>query len=62
MSTFFFTRVDSIPLSKKRGTIEKDFADGQLAAEIVEYYFPSYVDLKAYTTCQNVQDRIAQWK
>lgn len=54
--------LDNIPLSKRRTQIEKDFADGLLAAETVDYYFPNLVDMKSYSICQNVQDRIAQWK
>jgi hypothetical protein len=42
--------------------VEKDFADGVLAAEIVKFYFPDIVDMRLYQGHQNVQDRIAQWK
>lgn len=54
--------MDRVPLSRARVQVEKDFADGALAAEVVKYYFPDLVDLKEYQLYQNVQDRVAQWK
>lgn len=54
--------LDGLPLGIVRSQVEKDFADGCLAAEIVRLYFPDIVNMKLFTPAQNVQDRIAQWK
>ena len=54
--------LDSLPLGIVRSQVEKDFADGCLAAEVVRLYFPDIVNMKHFTPAQNVQDRIAQWK
>lgn len=58
----FFYRIDSIPLSRPKGQIEKDFADGVLAAEIVKHYFPQIVDLRNYTQARNLQERMSNWR
>jgi hypothetical protein len=42
--------------------MEKDFADGCMAAEVVKFYFPSIVNLHDYRPSPSIQDRIAQWK
>lgn len=51
-----------MPLSKIRNNVEKDFADGVLAAEIVKFYFPDLVELKEYRDMQNIKERVHQWK
>lgn len=43
-----FAWVDTIPLSKPKKNINRDFSDGVLAAEVVAYYFPKLVDLHNY--------------
>lgn len=55
-------RLDSIPLSRPKGQIEKDFADGVLTAEIVKHYFPQIVDLRNYAQARNLQERMSNWR
>ncbi len=43
-----FAWVDTIPLSRAKKNIARDFSDGVLAAECVAYYFPKLVDLHNY--------------
>ena len=40
--------VDTIPLSKPKKSIARDFADGVCVAEIVHHYFPRLVHLHNY--------------
>ena len=40
--------VDTIPLSRPKKSIARDFSDGVLAAEIVHHYFPRLVELHNY--------------
>jgi hypothetical protein len=35
--------IDQIPLSRPKKRIEKDFSDGVMVAELIKYYFPSWV-------------------
>lgn len=44
-----YTWVDSIPLSRPKKNIGRDFADGVLMAEIVHHYFPKLVELHNYS-------------
>jgi hypothetical protein len=37
--------IDSIPLSRPKKQIERDFADGVLVAEIMHHYYPKMVHL-----------------
>jgi hypothetical protein len=62
LETFDYKRLDRVPLSRPRTSVEKDFADGCMAAEVVKFYFPSFVDLRDYQPSPNIQDRLAQWK
>jgi hypothetical protein len=43
-----FAWVDTIPLTRAKKNISRDFSDGVLAAEVVAYYFPKLVDLHNY--------------
>ena len=40
--------VDTIPLSKPKKNLARDFADGVLVAEVVAHYFPRLVELHNY--------------
>lgn len=55
-------RLDRVPLSRNRVQVEKDFADGLLAAEVVRFYFPSVVDMKSLRTAKNLNERQMQWQ
>jgi len=40
--------VDSIPLSKPKKSIARDFSDGVCVADVVHCYFPKLVELHNY--------------
>ncbi|KAK3584447.1 hypothetical protein CHS0354_006066 [Potamilus streckersoni] len=56
-----YTWVDSIPLSRPKRNIGRDFADGVLFAEVIYYYFPKVVDLHNYTTSNNTNAKMQNW-
>lgn len=41
--------VDTIPLSRPKRHIGRDFSDGVLMAEIVHHFFPKLVELHNYS-------------
>lgn len=47
--------VDSVPLSRPKKHIARDFADGVLVAEIVHHYLPRIVDIHNYSLAHSVQ-------
>ncbi|CAF4996732.1 unnamed protein product [Rotaria sp. Silwood1] len=53
--------IDQIPLSRPKKRIEKDFADGVMVAELIKYYFPSWVDLHNYAAANNTQQKLINW-
>jgi len=57
-----FTWVDTIPLSRAKRNINRDFSDGVLAAEVVAYYFPRLVDVHNYTASSNTARKLANWR
>jgi hypothetical protein len=62
IKTVFYNRLDRVPLSKPRNNVEKDFADGILAAEIVRFYYPDIVDFRMLRPALSVSERSEQWK
>ncbi|CAF0778158.1 unnamed protein product [Didymodactylos carnosus] len=53
--------LDQIPLSRPKKRIEKDFADGVMVAELIKYYFPSWVDLHNYAAASSTQQKLINW-
>ncbi|CAF0897932.1 unnamed protein product [Adineta ricciae] len=53
--------IDQIPLSRPKRRIEKDFADGVMIAELIKYYFPSWVDLHNYAAANSTQQKLVNW-
>eukprot|EP00388_Colpodella_angusta_P001888 GDKJ01005867.1.p1 GENE.GDKJ01005867.1~~GDKJ01005867.1.p1 ORF type:complete len:249 (-),score=43.31 GDKJ01005867.1:62-787(-) len=53
--------VDTIPLSRPKKSIARDFSDGVLAAEVVASFFPKLVDLHNYEAANSVQKKIYNW-
>jgi hypothetical protein len=56
------SRLNGLPLSRNKGQLEKVFADGVLAAEIIKHYFPNIVNIRNYQTAQTITDRTTQWR
>ena len=46
--------IDSIPLSRPKKNITRDFADGVMAAEIVGHFVPRIVELHNYSSANGV--------
>ena len=53
--------IDSLPLSRPKKRIERDFADGKLIAEIIHYYLPQLVDLHNYTSANSLDQKKLNW-
>jgi len=53
--------VDSIPLSRPKRNIARDFSDGVLTAEIAHHYFPKYVELHNYSSANSIRQKLYNW-
>ncbi|TNN14248.1 Sperm flagellar protein [Schistosoma japonicum] len=54
--------VDKIPLSRIKRNIARDFSDGVLMAEVMKYFFPKYVDVHNFPTCNSVESKRKNWQ
>jgi hypothetical protein len=54
--------IDSIPLSRPKRNIARDFADGVLVAEVVSHFYPKQVDLHNYPAASSVAQRKVNWQ
>jgi CH-like domain in sperm protein len=53
--------VDSVPLSRPKRNIARDFSDGVLLAEIVHHYFPKLVELHNYSGANSFRQKFYNW-
>ncbi|XP_052706164.1 sperm flagellar protein 1-like isoform X3 [Crassostrea angulata] len=53
--------VDSIPLSRPKKNIARDFSDGVLVAEIIHYKFPTLVELHNYSPASATDKKLLNW-
>ena len=53
--------VDSIPLSRPKKNIARDFSDGVLVAEVVHHFFPKIVELHNYSLSHSIQQKLYNW-
>lgn len=53
--------VDSLPLSKPKKSINRDFSDGVCMAETIHCFFPRLVDLHNYTPASNTATKFYNW-
>ena len=53
--------IDTIPLTKQKKNIARDFSDGQLLAEVIKYYLPKMVDINNYPSTLNTNQKINNW-
>lgn len=53
--------VDSIPLSRPKKNIARDFSDGVLVAEIIQYKFPTLVELHNYSPASATDKKLLNW-
>lgn len=54
--------VDTIPLSRKKRNLARDFSDAVLMAEVVNHFYPKTVDLFNYQQGLRVDTKIYNWK
>ncbi|XP_074948402.1 sperm flagellar protein 1 isoform X1 [Phalacrocorax aristotelis] len=53
--------LDTLPLSRPRRSIARDFSDGVLAAEMVKFFFPAMVQLHSYVPASSTPQKLANW-
>ncbi|XP_064304843.1 sperm flagellar protein 1 [Phalacrocorax carbo] len=53
--------LDTLPLSRPRRSIARDFSDGVLAAEVVKFFFPAMVQLHSYVPASSTPQKLANW-
>ena len=53
-----YSWVDSIPLSRPKRNINRDFSDGILISEIIHFFYPKLVDLHNYSTANNSKQKM----
>ncbi|KAJ6658553.1 hypothetical protein lerEdw1_019941 [Lerista edwardsae] len=56
-----YTWVDTIPLSRPKRNIARDFSDGVLVAEVVKFYFPKLVEMHNYAPANSTQQKLSNW-
>ncbi|KAM9028284.1 sperm flagellar protein 1 [Guaruba guarouba] len=53
--------LDSVPLSRPRRNVARDFSDGVLAAEVVKFFLPAMVQLHSYVPACSTAQKIGNW-
>ncbi|XP_071609085.1 sperm flagellar protein 1 isoform X2 [Heliangelus exortis] len=53
--------LDTLPLSRPRRNIARDFSDGVLTAEVVKFFFPAMVQLHSYVPTSSTAQKLANW-
>ncbi|XP_006894271.1 PREDICTED: sperm flagellar protein 1 [Elephantulus edwardii] len=53
--------VDSIPLSRPKRNLTRDFSDGVLVAEVVKFYFPKMVEMHNYVPANSFHQKLSNW-
>ena len=59
--SYLYEWVDSMPLSRPKKKIERDFNDAVLLAEILKYHFPKLVELHNYPGASSTKQKVANW-
>ena len=54
--------VDSIPLSRQKKNISRDFNDAVLLAEMIKYHYPRLVDLHNYPSASSTKAKLINWE
>ena len=54
--------VDSIPLSRQKKNMARDFNDAVLLAEMIKHYYPKLVELHNYPPASSTKQKIANWE
>ena len=59
---YIYEWVDSIPLSRQKKNISRDFNDGVLLAEMIKYHYPRLVDLHNYPSASSTKAKLVNWE
>lgn len=54
--------VDTIPLSRAKKNIARDFSDGVLISEVVHHFFPKLIELHNYSATNSVSQKAYNWR
>lgn len=54
--------VDSIPFSRPKRNIHRDFSDGCMMAELLHFYFPKMVELHNYPATNSQSAKYNNWE
>ena len=53
--------VDNIPFSRAKKSMNRDFADGVMMAELIYHYYPKLVELHNYPPANSLTLKIQNW-
>ncbi|TPX32423.1 hypothetical protein SmJEL517_g04462 [Synchytrium microbalum] len=53
--------IDTIPLSRPKRNLTRDFSDGVAAAEVVHHFFPKLVELHNYSPANALTQKLYNW-
>ena len=59
---YIYEWADSIPLSRQKKNISRDFNDAVLFAEMIKYHYPRLVDLHNYPSASSTKAKIINWE
>ena len=59
---YIYEWVDSIPLSRQKKNISRDFNDAVLFAEMIKFHYPRLVDLHNYPSANSTKAKIINWE
>ena len=54
--------VDSIPLSRPKRNIARDFSDAVLVAEMIHHYLPKLIELHNYSQANGITQKMYNWQ
>jgi hypothetical protein len=54
--------VDSIPLSRRKKNLARDFSDAVLLAEVAHHFFPRLVELHNYDQALRIESKLTNWR
>lgn len=58
---YIYEWVDSIPLSRQKKNISRDFNDAVLLAEMIKYHYPRLVELHNYPNASSTKHKLENW-
>lgn len=56
-----YKMVDSIPFSRSKKNISRDFSDGVMMAELISHYNPKLISFHNYPAANSVAKKIDNW-